>query len=67
MADEMSAASAGQSRGIEQIGGAIQSLEAITQQVAASATQSADVASELSGRMDRMKEMVGDLAAVVGT
>jgi len=66
MADELSSASAEQTKGIAQIAQEIQALEAVTQRMAASAQQSASVAAELSGRTDRMQEIAGDLTSVAG-
>jgi methyl-accepting chemotaxis protein/methyl-accepting chemotaxis protein-1 (serine sensor receptor) len=55
-----------QTRGIEQIAGAITQMEKVTQSAAASAEESAAASEELTAQSQRLREIVEQLAAMVG-
>ena len=63
---EISAASAEQAQGIDQINRAVAEMDKVTQQVAANAEQSASASEELSAQAEAMRAMVQDLVALVG-
>jgi methyl-accepting chemotaxis protein len=67
LADELSAGSAQQTQGIEQIAQALSQLEQVTQMVAAGAEESASASTELSTQSKSMKQIADDLVAMVGT
>jgi len=66
LVDEVNQQSQEQSRGIEQIGGAITEMDQVTQKTAASAQQNAQTAETLSAQSESLKEVVGRLGAMVG-
>jgi hypothetical protein len=66
LADELSSGSAQQTQGIEQIAKALSQLETLTQTLAAGAEQSASSSTELSSHAGSMKQIAGDLVAMVG-
>jgi methyl-accepting chemotaxis protein len=67
--DELSAqiavASSEQSRGIEQIASAINQVDGVTRNTAASAEEMASAAEELNGQVNSMRESVHDLLSLV--
>ncbi len=65
LTDEVFAASQEQSRGIEQVAGAITRMEQVTQSVAASAEQSAAAAEQLTAQAGSLKGLVGRMTAMV--
>ncbi len=62
---EIAAASEEQAQGIEQINGAVTSMDKITQQNAATAEESASASEELNAQAEQMKTMVADMVALV--
>jgi methyl-accepting chemotaxis protein len=67
LVDEVNLSSQEQVRGIEQIAKAIVQMERLTQGTAASAEQSASAAEELTAQSNAVKDVVGRLAAMVGS
>jgi methyl-accepting chemotaxis protein/methyl-accepting chemotaxis protein-1 (serine sensor receptor) len=67
LVDEVNVGSEEQSRGIEQIGKAVAQMEQITQSTAANAEESAAAAEELTAQSQGLKDVVGRLAAMVGS
>lgn len=65
LADEVTLGSGEQSRGLEQIAGAIGQMEKVTQSIAANAEESAAAAEELSSHADVMETAVMRLNAMV--
>lgn len=63
---EIAAASQEQAQGIGQVNTAVSQMDKVTQQNAANAEQSASASEELSSQAEGMKEMVGQLTALVG-
>jgi methyl-accepting chemotaxis protein/methyl-accepting chemotaxis protein-1 (serine sensor receptor) len=66
LVDEVSLGSDEQARGIEQIGKAITQMEQVTQKTAANAEESASAAEELTAQSETLKDIVGQLTAMVG-
>ncbi len=66
LVDEIAAASAEQSQGIEQINKAVTEMDKVTQQNAANAEESASASEEMNAQADEMKAMVQELVALVG-
>jgi methyl-accepting chemotaxis protein/methyl-accepting chemotaxis protein-1 (serine sensor receptor) len=66
LVDRIEAGSEEQTRGIEQIGGAVTQMEQVTQRNAANAEESAAASEELSSQANALKEIVGELRRVVG-
>ncbi len=66
LVNEIANASQEQAQGIEQIDQAMGQMDQATQQVAANAEEGASAAEELSAQAMTMKEMVGQLVALVG-
>jgi methyl-accepting chemotaxis protein len=64
--EEISQGGKEQTRGIEQVAKAMAQIEQVTQQSAATAEQSAAAAEQLTAQSATMREVVGDLAAMVG-
>lgn len=60
MVDEIAAASAQQSQGVQQINQAIEQMNVVTQGVAANAEESAAAAEELAGQSTSLSAMVGE-------
>lgn len=65
LVSEIAAASKEQANGIDQINQAITQIDAVTQRTAASAEESASASEEMSDQARRMKNIVGNLAALV--
>ncbi len=63
---EISAASSEQAQGIDQVNQAVAQMDSVTQRNAANAEESASASEELNAQADSMREMVNDLAALVG-
>ena len=63
---EISAASAEQAQGIDQVNTAVSQMDKVTQQNAANAEESASAAGELSSQADSMSRIVAELATLVG-
>ena len=63
---EISAASNEQAQGIEQVNIAVSEVDRVTQQNAANAEESASASEEMNAQAEQMKNMVGDLMAIVG-
>ncbi len=63
---EISAASAEQAQGIDQVNTAVSQMDKVTQQTAANAEESASASEELSSQAESMNEIVAELAALVG-
>jgi methyl-accepting chemotaxis protein len=63
---EITAASSEQARGIEQVNTAVAEMDKVTQQNAAGAEESASASEEMNAQAERMKEVVGELIALVG-
>lgn len=63
---EISAASSEQAQGIDQINRAVTEMDKVTQQNAASAEESASASEEMNAQAETMKDMVGELVAMVG-
>ena len=64
--DEIDVASREQSRGIEQIGGAVGQMEQVTQRNAANAEESAAASEELSSQAQTLTGIAGELRRLVG-
>ena len=67
LVDEVNQGSQEQALGLAQIGKAISQMEGVTQNVAANAEESAASAEQLNAQSEVMKNVVGRLAAMVGT
>lgn len=63
---EISAASAEQAQGIEEINKAVSQMDKVVQQNAASAEESASAAEEMNGQARRLKHFVSEIAAFAG-
>ena len=63
---EIAAASQEQAQGIDQVNTAVAQMDKVTQQNAANAEESASASEELSAQAESMKEVVGQLVALVG-
>ena len=63
---EIAAASDEQSKGIDQVTGAVTQLDKVTQRNAANAEESAAASEELSAQAEEMNNMVQDLVTLVG-
>jgi len=63
---QISAASAEQSQGIEQINKAVSEMDKVVQQNAGNAEESASASEEMNSQAKRMKNLVEDLVTVVG-
>jgi len=63
---EIANASIEQAQGIEQLNQAMLEIDRVVQQNAANAQQSASAASELEAQSERMREIVGEMALLVG-
>ncbi len=63
---EITAASSEQAQGIDQINRAVTEMDKVTQQNAASAEESASASEEMNAQAETMKDMVGELVAMVG-
>ena len=66
LVDQIDVGSNEQTRGIEQIGGAVSQMEQVTQRNAANAEESAAASEELSSQAQGLKQIVGELRLVVG-
>ncbi len=66
LVDEVNLGSQEQARGIEQIAKAITQMEQVTQKTAANAEESASAAEELTAQSETLKDIVGQLTAMVG-
>jgi methyl-accepting chemotaxis protein len=67
LVNEIAAASAEQTQGIEQINMAVSQMDKVTQQNAAGAEESASASEELRAQAARMNDMVAQLGALVGS
>ncbi len=63
---EIAAASNEQAQGIGQVNNAVTEMDKVTQQSAANAEETASASEELSAQAEQMKNMVGELIALVG-
>jgi methyl-accepting chemotaxis protein len=63
---EIASASKEQAQGIEQLNQAMLEIDRVVQQNAANAEESASAASELQAQSERMREIVGEMATLVG-
>lgn len=63
---EIAAASNEQAQGINQVNIAVTEMDKVTQQSAANAEETASASEELSAQAEQMKDMVGELVALVG-
>jgi len=63
---EISAATQEQAQGIEQVNKAVMEMDKVVQQNSASAEETASATEELYAQAERMKEVVGELAILVG-
>ena len=63
---EIAAASQEQAQGIDQVNTAVAQMDKVTQQNAANAEESASASEELSAQAESMKQVVGELVALVG-
>jgi methyl-accepting chemotaxis protein len=63
---EIAAASQEQARGVDQVNTAVSQMDKVTQQNAANAEESASASEELSAQAATMKDIVGELVAIVG-
>ncbi len=63
---EIAAASNEQAQGIDQVNKAVTEMDKVTQQNAANAEESASASEEMNAQAEQMKEVIGDLAALVG-
>ncbi len=63
---EIATASKEQARGIDQVNTAVTEMEKVTQQNAAGAEESASAAEEMTGQSEQIRQMVDELARVVG-
>ena len=66
LVDQIDLGSQEQSRGIEQIGGAVGQMEQVTQRNAANAEESAAAAQELSSQAEALQGIAGNLRLLVG-
>ena len=66
LVSEIAAASQEQAQGIDQVNTAVSQMDKVTQQNAANAEESASASEELSAQAESMKEIVGQLVAIVG-
>jgi len=66
LVSEIAAASQEQAQGIDQVNTAVNQMDKVTQQNAANAEESASASEELSAQAESMKEIVGQLVALVG-
>jgi methyl-accepting chemotaxis protein len=66
LADEVTAGSQEQSRGLDQIARSITQIDTVTQASAASAEESAAAAEELSAQSEALKDLVARLNAAIG-
>lgn len=66
LVSEIAAASQEQAQGIDQVNTAVAQMDKVTQQNAANAEESASASEELSAQAESMKEIVGQLVALVG-
>ena len=66
LVDEVNLGSQEQAKGIEQVAKAITQMEQVTQTTAASAEEGASAASELTAQSEAVKDVVSQLAAMVG-
>jgi methyl-accepting chemotaxis protein/methyl-accepting chemotaxis protein-1 (serine sensor receptor) len=66
LVDEIHTGSQEQSRGIEQVAGALSQMQQVTQSSAASAEQSAAAGQELASQANTLKHLVEELNALVG-
>jgi len=67
LVDEVNVGSEEQAKGIEQIGKAVAQMEQLTQTTAANAEESASAAEELTAQSEALRDVVGQLAKMVGT
>ncbi len=67
LVDEVNVGSQEQSRGIEQIGKSMVQMQSVTQNAAANAEETASAAEELNAQSETLKQVVGDLMALVQT
>jgi methyl-accepting chemotaxis protein len=67
LVDEVNVGSEEQAKGLEQIGKAVSQMEQLTQTTAANAEESASAAEELTAQSEALREVVGQLAKMVGT
>lgn len=67
LVDEIHVGSKEQSRGIEQVAGAVSQMQQVTQSNAASAEESAAAGRELANQSDTLHRLVVELNALVGT
>ncbi|MEJ5377865.1 MAG: methyl-accepting chemotaxis protein [bacterium] len=65
LVEEIAAASQEQARGIEQISQAVAQMDKVVQATAANAEESASASEELQAQAQAMKELVGELVALV--
>jgi len=63
---EIASASKEQAQGIEQLNQAMLEIDRVVQQNAANAEESASAASQLQAQSERMREIVGEMAALMG-
>ncbi|MBI9077316.1 MAG: methyl-accepting chemotaxis protein, partial [Desulfatibacillum sp.] len=63
---EIAAASNEQAQGIDQVNKAVAEMDKVTQQNAANAEESASASEEMNAQAEQMKDIVGDLMAMVG-
>jgi methyl-accepting chemotaxis protein len=66
LVNEIAAASQEQAQGVDQINKAITQMDQVTQQNAAAAEESASASEELNAQAGSMKDIVGELIALVG-
>ncbi len=67
LVDEVNVGSEEQAKGLEQIGKAVSQMEQLTQTTAANAEESASAAEELTAQSEGLRDVVGQLAKMVGT
>ncbi len=66
LVDEIATASQEQATGIEQLNKAVAEMDAVTQQTAVNAGESASAAEGMNTQANQMRSYIEDLAAVVG-
>ena len=66
LVNEIAAASQEQAQGVDQINKAVSQMDKVTQQNAAAAEESASASEELNAQAGSMKDIVGELVALVG-
>ena len=66
LVDEVTLGSEEQSRGLQQISKSIMEMEQVTQTTAATAEESAAAAQELNAQSESLKDIVGNLSAMLG-